>query len=372
MNDNTPIKVLEYGRLQDYDVNPSRIGFKWVTMESEKFICICEKNRLLIIDRSESNNLIQRPFKVDAAIMHPRSKIVALRDRRELQIYNLYLNYKVKTYIMHEDIVFWKWVNVKKLCVITENSVYHWLLDGISSPKKIFDRNLEMKNCDEIINYHVDAEEKWMLIVGVKVLNGNILGTIQLHKKETNKDNIIKGHAATFTSLKMEHGIYPTKFFIYSVRNQDSSKLHIIEIDHKEENPVIAEKAVDVFYSSENVNDFPISIQVSKKYYIIFLLTKNGYIQLFDLETGMCIYVSRVSPTTIFTSVPEEIDGGIVGVNRSGQILSIDIDETNIVTYILDNLNDRSLAIRLAKRNDLPGIEDICSDDTDISGEIIL
>ncbi|CAG8827273.1 16152_t:CDS:2, partial [Dentiscutata erythropus] len=53
--------------------------------------------------------------------------------------------------------------------------------------------------------------------------------------------------------------------------------------------------------------------------------------------TGMCIYVSRVSPTTIFTSVPEEIDGGIVGVNRSGQ------------------------------RNDLPGIEDICSDDTDIS-----
>ncbi|CAG8487828.1 10740_t:CDS:2 [Diversispora eburnea] len=339
MNDNTPIKVLEYGRLQDYDVNPSRIGFKWVTMESEKFICICEKNRLLIIDRSESNNLIQRPFKVDAAIMHPRSKIVALRD-----------------------IVFWKWVNVKKLCVITENSVYHWLLDGISSPKKIFDRNLEMKNCDEIINYHVDAEERWMFIVG----------TIQLHKKETNKDNIIKGHAATFTSLKMEHGIYPTKFFIYSVRNQDSSKLHIIEIDHKEENPVIAEKAVDVFYSSENVNDFPISIQVSKKYYIIFLLTKNGYIQLFDLETGMCIYVSRVSPTTIFTSVPEEIDGGIVGVNRSGQILSIDIDETNIITYILDNLNDRSLAIRLAKRNDLPGIEDICSDDTDISGEIIL
>ncbi|CAG8455390.1 6922_t:CDS:2 [Acaulospora morrowiae] len=357
MNEHKPIKLLEHGSLQDYDVDPSRIGFKWVTMGSERFICACERNRVLIIDRFESNNLIQRPFKVEAALMHPRSKIIALREGRNLQIYDLYLNCKMKTHTMHEDVVFWKWVNVKKLCVVTENSVYHWSKDGTTSPKKMFDRHIETKNCDEIINYLVDAEEKWMLVVGLKVMSGHIVGLMQLHKRDTDKDMILQGQAAAFASVIMERGIYPTKFFIYGVRNRETSKLHIKEMDHREENPVVPDKVVDIFYQRDNTNDFLISIQVNKKYDLIFLLTKGGYVQLFDLRTGMCIYVTNISFTTVFTSAPDV--GGVVAINRAGQILSVVIDETYIVTHILDNLNDRGLAVRFAKKNDLPEIADI-------------
>ncbi|CAG8539327.1 5688_t:CDS:2 [Acaulospora colombiana] len=299
MGERMPIKILEHGRLQDYDVDPSRIGFRWVTMETER------------------------------------------------------------------------WVSVKKLCVVTKNSVYHWSLDGTTTPAKIFDRHADTKNCDEIIDYLVDAEEKWMLVVGVKVMDGNIIGLMQLHKRGTDKDRIIQGHAAMFTSVMVERGIYPTKFFIYGARDQDSSKLHITEMDHREENPVIPDKTVDIFCQSEDTNDFPISIRVSKKYYLIFLLTKNGYVQLFDLETGICIYVERISLSSVFASVPDDL-GGIVGVNRTGQILSVEIDEAYIITHIRNNLNNRDLAIRLARKNNLPGVEDLFPDDTDNSDDIIL
>ncbi|CAJ0903434.1 4167_t:CDS:2, partial [Entrophospora sp. SA101] len=64
------------------------------------------------------------------------------------------------------------------------------------------------------------------------------------------------------------------------------AKLHIAEIDHKEENPVFQRKSVDIYFPAEADNDFPVSMQISKKHGIIFLITKLGYIHLYDLETG--------------------------------------------------------------------------------------
>jgi clathrin heavy chain len=77
---------------------------------------------------------------------------------------------------------------------------------------------------------------------------------------------------------------------------------------------------VDVFFPSEATGDFPVSMQVSKKYNIIFLVTKFGYIHLYDLETGICIYMNRISGETIFVTAERENGSGIVGVNRKGQV----------------------------------------------------
>ena len=77
---------------------------------------------------------------------------------------------------------------------------------------------------------------------------------------------------------------------------------------------------MDVFFPSEATGDFPVSMQVSKKYNIIFLVTKFGYIHLYDLETGICIYMNRISGETIFVTAERENASGIVGVNRKGQV----------------------------------------------------
>ena len=60
--------------------------------------------------------------------------------------------------------------------------------------------------------------------------------------------------------------------------------------------------------------------QTSQKHGVVFLITKYGYIHLYDIETGTCIYMNRISGDTIFVTAPHEATSGIIGVNRKGQV----------------------------------------------------
>lgn len=61
-------------------------------------------------------------------------------------------------------------------------------------------------------------------------------------------------------------------------------------------------------------------MQISHKYGVIFLVTKMGFIHLYDLETGTCIYMNRISSETIFVTAEYDLTSGIIGVNKKGQV----------------------------------------------------
>eukprot|EP00918_Siedleckia_nematoides_P052760 GHVU01115232.1.p1 GENE.GHVU01115232.1~~GHVU01115232.1.p1 ORF type:complete len:1420 (+),score=245.63 GHVU01115232.1:120-4379(+) len=100
-------------------------------------------------------------------------------------------------------------------------------------------------------------------------------------------------------------------------------------------------------------------MQVGERYDVIYLITKYGYIHLYDIETGTCIYMNRISGDTIFVTAPHEPSDGIIGVNRKGQVLSVSVEEDNIIQYITNTLQNPDLALRMASRNNLPGAEDL-------------
>lgn len=60
--------------------------------------------------------------------------------------------------------------------------------------------------------------------------------------------------------------------------------------------------------------------QVSEKHGIVFLITKYGYVHLYDVESGSCIYMNRISGDTIFVTASHDPTNGIIGVNRKGQV----------------------------------------------------
>jgi clathrin heavy chain len=132
-----------------------------------------------------------------------------------------------------------------------------------------------------------------------------------------------------------------------------------VEIDHQANNPVYAKKAVDVFFPAEATSDFPVSMQVSKLHGIIYLVTKYGFIHLYDLESGACVYMNRISGETIFVTAEHEASHGIIGVNKKGQVLSVSVDEQTIIPYILTTLNNTELAFKMASRANLPGADDL-------------
>ncbi|KAG8907666.1 hypothetical protein FRB99_002744 [Tulasnella sp. 403] len=362
-----PIAFCEHLQLSSVGIQPQSISFQSLTLESDRFICVREKvgeqNQVVIVDLADANNVMRRPITADSAIMHPSQKIIALKAQRQLQIFNMETKTKVKSHQMNEDVVFWKWISESIIGVVTDTSVFHWsIADATSPPQKIFERHASLAGA-QIINYRVSADQKWLVLIGIA---GNtnpagfkVKGAMQLYSKDRGVSQPIEGHAAAFAELKIDGSSVPTKLFTFAVRTATGAKLHVVEIDHTPPNTPFAKKAVDVYFPKEAANDFPVSMQVSKKHGVVYLITKYGFIHLYDLESGANIYMNRISGDTIFVTAEHDATNGIIGVNKKGQVLSVNVDDSTVVPYILSTLNNPELAFKMASRANLPGADEL-------------
>jgi clathrin heavy chain len=332
-------------------------------MESDKFICVREKvgeqSQIVIVDMADPNNPTRRPISADSAIMNPASKVIALKAGKTLQIFNIEMKSKMKAHNLTEDVIFWKWISVNTIGLVTESAVYHWSMEGDSSPAKMFDRHQSLSGC-QIINYKADDSGTWLLLVGISAQQNRVVGAMQLYSVERKVSQPIEGHAAVFSQFKMDGNGQTSNIFCFAVRGATASKLHIIEVGTPPTgNQPFPKKAENIFFPPEADKDFPVAMQASQKYGIIYLVTKYGYIHLYDIESAQCIYTNRISGETIFVTASYEPTEGIIGVNRKGQVLSVSIDEDKMVPFLIQVKQNGDLARRLAERCNLPGADNL-------------
>ena len=104
-------------------------------MESEKSICVRETgatNSIIVVDLANPTAPMKRPITADSAIMNPEQKIIALKAASasgagdNLQIFNLEAKQKLKSVLIQEQVVFWKWISTTKLGLVTGSAVFHW------------------------------------------------------------------------------------------------------------------------------------------------------------------------------------------------------------------------------------------------------
>ncbi|KAF2157129.1 clathrin heavy chain [Myriangium duriaei CBS 260.36] len=362
-----PIRFSELLQLSQVGIEQASIGFNTCTLESDHFVCVRQKANdnaspeVIIVNLKNNNSIIRRPIKADSAIMHWHKEIIALKaQERTLQIFDLGQKAKLKSTTMNEGVVFWKWFDEKSLGLVTDSGVYHWdIMDSSQqAPVKMFDRNANLNGC-QIINYRVSSDEKWMVVVGISQQQGRVVGSMQLYSKERGISQSIEGHAAAFGTLRLEGAAADTKLFTFVNRSATGAKLHIVEVDYQQGNPQFQKKNVDVYFPAEATNDFPVAMQVSDKYKVIYMVTKYGFIHLYDLETGMCIFMNRISSETIFVTSSDQFSTGLTAINRKGQVLSVTLDENTIIPYLLQNPENAELAYKLASRGGLPGADQL-------------
>ena len=110
-------------------------------MESEKFICVREtgaSNSVVIVDMANPLTPLRRPITADSALMNPASQVIALKATvagatgDSLQIFNLELKSKMKSFQISQPVTFWKWISNTKLGLVTATTVYHWDMNVIS------------------------------------------------------------------------------------------------------------------------------------------------------------------------------------------------------------------------------------------------
>lgn len=147
--------------------------------------------------------------------------------QRNLQVFNLELKTKIKSHMMSEDVVFWKWLDNKTIGLVTERNVYRWSIEGDSAPQKIFERHASLSD-SQIINLRASSDEKWYVLVGIASREGRVGGYMQLYSKERGVSQPIEGHAAAFAELTLEDAAHPTKLFTFAVRSPSNLSAKVI------------------------------------------------------------------------------------------------------------------------------------------------
>ncbi|KAI9221518.1 hypothetical protein BC828DRAFT_404854 [Blastocladiella britannica] len=368
MSQRLPISVQEHAQLAQapYNISAGAIGFATLTLESDKYVCVREatpdgKSQVVIVDLQDAGNVTRKDMAAESALMHPTQPWIAVKAGRNVQVFNLSTRQKVSAGICAEDVVFWKWINPTTLGLVTGTAVYHWPVSpSPDAPMtKIFDRHASLADA-QIINYRTNAAGNWMFLSGIAGVAGRVVGSVQLYNTERGVSQSIEAHAACFAEIKLDGAATPTQVFAFATRNaQGAGKMHIIEINKNDANPAFGKRLIDVYFPAEAVSDFPVALQAAPRYGVVWLVTKFGFLHLYDIETGKVIYMNRISGETIFVTTELSTTGGILGVNRKGQVLSVSVDDNNLVPYVLSKLHDPDLALKLATRASLPGADDL-------------
>lgn len=117
------------------------------------------------------------------------------------------------------------------------------------------------------------------------------------------------------------------------------------------------------------------------------MITKQGLLFVYDLETAAAVYRNRISPDHIFLTTEASSVGGFYAINRRGQVLLATVNDATIIPFVsgqvglvyfleifplgaksefflnscsvILQLNNLELAINLAKRGNLPGAEEL-------------
>ncbi|OIW02584.1 hypothetical protein TanjilG_24035 [Lupinus angustifolius] len=329
---NAPISMKETLTLGSVGINPQFITFTHVTMESDKYICIREtspQNSVVIIDMSMPMQPLRRPITADSALMNPNSRILALKaqvpgsTQDHLQVFNIELKAKMKSHQMTEQ----------------HFTIYHIL--GDSAPVKMFDRTANLAN-NQIINYRCDPNEKWLVLIGIAPGSPErpqlVKGSMQLFSVDQQRSQALEAHAASFATFRVAGNDKDSTLICFASKSvnagQVTSKMHVIELGAQPGKPSFTKKQADLFFPPDFADDFPVSMQISNKYGLIYVITKLGLLFVYDLESATAVYRNRISPDPIFLTTEASSEGGFYAINRRGQVLLATVNEATIVPFV--------------------------------------
>jgi clathrin heavy chain len=142
-----PISVKEVIQLQTLGIDSSLYKLNNLSFESDKYISARDNNNIIICDVEKNFQVINKPTKAEAAMMHPKHNIIAVRAKNErnasiIQVWNLDTAEKKKDILINYEVVYWKWLTDTVIGMVTNTSVLALSIDSTETPaKKIFDRS---------------------------------------------------------------------------------------------------------------------------------------------------------------------------------------------------------------------------------------
>jgi clathrin heavy chain len=334
-------------------------------------------SEVVVFDMHNNCAMNKRPMKAEATLMNPAENIIALKGATEgtpghfVQVFNLDTKEKLGVYQAPENIVFWKWLGPRMLALVCEKDVYHWnLATANSTPEKMFTRSGKLAEAGtQVISYAANSQMSWCLLTAISTQDQGktIDGSMQLYSVEKKQQQQLEGHAGAFGNVLVSDAEGPAGLFAFAERKAGTlqTKLHVMDVTKPRGEGLAApfKIAQEVAMPPEAPNDFAVALHVSEKYGVIFMVTKAGYLFMFDVQTASMLLRTKISQDSVFISTASATTGGCIFINRKGQVMSVKVNDPVIVGYIMNNLpqlvNRVDIAFTLAKRFGLPGADEL-------------
>lgn len=215
------------------------------------------------------------------------------------------------------------------------------------------------------MSYGLEADEKWSYLIGLHAPDGrNIQCQMQLYSFERRLMQPLEGFAACFADIPVEDPNYTNSILCFAEKKatENVSRIHFMEIGNPTPGGQKFKKQVDIAFEPGQ-QDFPVLMQAINKYGLVFVITKLGFIYVYEISSANLIYRQRITESLIFASCRNPKTDGMICVNKNGQILSLNVDETNLIPFLINqcrNIPDNvGLAFKLAQRFHLKGADDL-------------
>lgn len=345
-----PLKISPVLELPRLGINQNAIKFTNITFESDRCIVVREENKLSIVNTS-SKQVTPLNVAADSAIMNPSTNVLGLRIKNDLQILNLDMRSKMKSFDAKEGVLFWRWLDPKTIAFVTTTAVYHWSMDGDANPEKAFEIVSDERQV-QFINYAASKNGQWLFLQGITKNSQNAIeGVLQLYSVEHKRyQPKMDAHGGTFAYINVNDR--DATLFCFTKKENNALKLFIVEVGNADRNSSLK---VQSDFELKTDSDFIVSMVPSTKFGCLYAISQQGSLFVFDLQSGRQIFNRHFPNTTFFNGIPSEETGGVVVLDRNGRIAAFQVNDQEYVPYITKALNDPQLAVTLATKYDLPG-----------------
>eukprot|EP01097_Dermamoeba_algensis_P011716 TRINITY_DN9198_c0_g1_i1.p1 TRINITY_DN9198_c0_g1~~TRINITY_DN9198_c0_g1_i1.p1 ORF type:complete len:666 (-),score=92.63 TRINITY_DN9198_c0_g1_i1:327-2324(-) len=373
-----PVVVEELFQLTALGIQPYDISFTTLTLNGDKYICVREllkvSEDIVIVDVSHPGRCLRFPTKAEAAIVHPRCRIVALRAGTMVQVFNIDLKSRLCHVRMQQPVIFWKWISETMIVLVTQTGVFHWSIEGNHEMVEVFERNASEDV--QVVNYIQDPSGKWVALVSISYKD-KVVGQIQLFSLETKESLFFDGSVAAFAEFTPPAQSQASTFFCYAAATENGIRVvvqpleahGVVNKDRKASHdlptkvPSRAASPSPLFNSNSAVPsnssppDFPVSMQYSDRYGFLFLVSKVGQFFLLSMDSMFLstelFFYECLLPETLFVTSFHSPTSGLLGVSQKGKVFLVTVNESAIIPFIAQ-FGAEEVAYAVANRASIP------------------
>ncbi|EMP41468.1 Clathrin heavy chain 2 [Chelonia mydas] len=267
-----PVRVEVLTQLQHHGIPPEQITYPRVTLSAPWRLCVRHSPRqdpagarVTLLNLREPHGPATHSWplhQAQGALAHPSQPLLALRAGRVAQVFDVAQRCLRWQWTFAHPLEFWVWLEPEMLALVTEEE------------------------------FHV----------------------VELGPHQPGNAALLSARA----SLAFK-GAQPGDF-------PSAVQFHVVELGpHQPGNAALLSARASLAFKGAQPGDFPSAVQFAPRLGLALVLTKHALLFLADVETAQPLHRVQLAWDIVFATVPDPPRHGLVGVCRSGKVLSVSL-----------------------------------------------